>query len=147
MWIEDLSPYGAAASCLAVGWLERGREYAAGDCAPEVFSKLASLLQDPWQPAVAAGGHPCDLCAYQPEKFGGNNVFIPGEGRVYIAPELILHYMNAHRYQPPREFCEAVLACPPMRSPEYRRALLAAGGPGFLPGLVAAGLSISGRGP
>jgi hypothetical protein len=40
--------------------------------------------------------------------------------------------MNAHHYRPPEAFCRAVLACPPMRTMAYRRALLAAGGPGFL---------------
>jgi hypothetical protein len=134
MWIDDLVPYVEAPNCVAVGWLERGRRYAEGAVAPDVFSKLETLLDDPWQPALTAGAHGCDLCAYRPEARGKNNVFIPGQGRVYVAPELILHYMNAHGYQPPLEFCEAVLACPPMRSSDYRRALLSAGGPGFLRG-------------
>jgi hypothetical protein len=35
-------------------------------------------------------------------------------------------------YQPPVEFLRAVTACHSMGSPEYRRALLSSGGPGFL---------------
>jgi hypothetical protein len=103
-----------------------------GEVSAEVYMKLEELLVDPWQPAVSAGLHPCDLCVYRPEKQGTKNLFVPGDQRVYVAPELILHYVNAHGYRPPQEFCEAAIACPAMRSAEYRRALISAGGPGFL---------------
>jgi hypothetical protein len=53
--------------------------------------------------------------------------FIPSNDVVYVCPELILHYINAHGYSPPREFCEAVLACPDIRTMEYKKRLLAAG--------------------
>jgi hypothetical protein len=132
MWIDDLSPYGDSARVVAVGWLERGHEHSVGEVPSEVYAKLKALLVDPWQPWVVAGPHLCDLCLYSPEKGGSKNLFVPGDERVYVAPELILHYMNAHRYRPPDEFCRAVAQCPPTRSSEYRRALLSAGGPGFL---------------
>jgi hypothetical protein len=134
MWINDLSPYADNERLVAVGWLERGHEYPVGEVAADLFAKVEALFVDPWQPAVAGGSHPCDLCTYAPEKRGTKNLFVPGAGKVYVAPELILHYMNAHRYRPPDEFCEAVMACPPMRSQEYRRALLSSGGPGVLRG-------------
>jgi hypothetical protein len=132
MWIDDLSPYGGSPRIVAVGWLERGHEYATGEVPKPVYEKLEALLIDPWQPAAAAGAHPCDLCAFVAEKSGTKNLFVPSDGRVYVAPELIVHYVNAHRYRPPDEFCKAVIACPPMGSSEYRRALLSSGGPGFL---------------
>ena len=132
MWISDLSPYSDAATIVAVGWLARGHEYPLGVAEPEVYAKLQSLLTDPWQPTAAAGLHRCDLCLYAAEKAGSRNVFVPGKSIVYVAPELITHYMNVHGYLPPREFCEAVINCPPMGSAEYRRALLSAGGSGFL---------------
>jgi hypothetical protein len=130
--MADLSPLGNGGRTVAVGWLERGHQHATGTVAPEVFAKLESLLIDPWQPAVTAGLHLCDLCTFKAEKSGTKNLFVPGDRRVYVAPELILHYVNAHQYEPPKEFCAAVMTCPPMRSAEYRRALLAAGGPDFL---------------
>ncbi len=132
MWIEDFSPYTESARIVAVGWLERGRQYPVGQVTAEVFAKLRDLLIDPWQPAVAAGAHQCDLCLHQPEKAGTNNLYVPGDQRLYVAPELILHYVNAHQYQPGNEFCEAVLRCPPMKSMEYRRAVALAAGPGVL---------------
>ena len=89
MWIEDLAPFESYDAVVAVGWLERGRAHAVGPVAPEVFAKLSELLKDPWQPFAAAGSHPCDLCFYEPERRGANNVFVPGEGRVFMAPQLI----------------------------------------------------------
>jgi len=132
MWIEDLSPYSDSERIVAVGWLSRDRKYPSGEVPSDVYRKLQELLVQPWQPAVTAGVHRCDLCLYAGEKTGARNLFIPDGTRVFIVPELILHYMNAHQYRPPDEFCRAVTNCPPMGSQEYRRALLAAGGPGFL---------------
>jgi hypothetical protein len=132
VWIADLSPFGGSSRLVGVGWLERGREYPVGEVESEVYAKLEELFVDPWQPFVAAGVHPLRPLPNRPEQMGASNLFVPGVERVYIAPELILHYMNAHRYLPPDEFCRAVLKCPPMRSPEYRRRLLSAGGPEFL---------------
>lgn len=131
-WFEDLSPcdyFGesAAAMLAAVGWRERGRPFATGIVDPCVFVKLRELCTDPWQPSISPGVHECDLCLYQGEA-GTRCLFIPGNGRIYVCPELIVHYMNAHGYAPPAEFCDAVLACRPMRSQQYFKELLANGG-------------------
>jgi len=120
-------PCNASERLVLVGWLQGDKEYAKGRVAVEVFAKLTTLFADPWQPFVFAGGHACDLCQYEPEKYGGRNLFVPDGSRAFVSPELVLHYMNAHAYAPPREFCEAVMACPLPRSQEYRRALIAAG--------------------
>jgi hypothetical protein len=40
-------------------------------------------------------------------------------------PSLAAHYILAHGYAPPPQFCEAVLRCPPMRSKEYFEAIIA----------------------
>jgi hypothetical protein len=86
-----------------------------------VLSKLAKLLRDTWEPCHCCGMHRCDLCLGElsERKVGVNNLFIPGDGFLYVSPELILHYINDHQYSPPVEFCEAVLACPPMNSRAY----------------------------
>ena len=51
------------------------------------------------------------------------NLWVPGDGCVYVAPSLIAHYIQAHRYSPPQEFVEAVLRCPEAQSQEHRDAL------------------------
>lgn len=132
-WQGDSTPcdyFGAefAAFLRAVGWLERGCTYPTGEVDPRVFDRLNEFRVSPWQPMVAAGYHPCGLCLYRTEAEGKSNLFIPGEGVIYVCPELITHYMNAHGYAPPAEFCQAVLGCPPMRSMEYLKSLLANGG-------------------
>jgi hypothetical protein len=54
---------------------------------------------------------------------GALNLFVPGDGFLYAAPSLIAHYILSHNYAPPAEFCDAVLRCPPMSSPEYFEAV------------------------
>jgi hypothetical protein len=132
-WYEDLTPcdyFGTerASFLRSVGWLSRGRHFPTGTVDERVYPKLVELLLDPWQPAVATGPHPCDLCLYKPEARGVKNLFLPGNGCIFVCPELIVHYMNAHGYCPPQVFCDAVLACPAMRSMEYHKAVLANGG-------------------
>jgi len=35
------------------------------------------------------------------------------DGKIYAAPNLIYHYVAAHKYLPPQEFIDAVMTCPP----------------------------------
>ena len=57
-------------------------------------------------------------------RFGANNLFVPGEGVIYVAPSMIAHYIDAHAYEPPRVFWEAVMKCPEMWSDGYGQALM-----------------------
>jgi hypothetical protein len=61
--------------------------------------------------------------------FGANNLYVPGEGCVYVAPSMIVHYIDVHRYEPPAAFWEAVMKCPEMSSETYRQALIVNGPP------------------
>jgi len=129
MWNADLAPFddtdSDGMSCLrAVGWLEQGRPFPTGPVDPAVYTRLVELLKDPWEPSITMGFHECDLCLYHGEP-GKRNLYVPAGGFVCVAPELVAHYMNAHGYRPPDEFCAAVLACPPMRSMAYLKAMMA----------------------
>lgn len=131
MFFEDLSPYPSHAPdvrLVSVGWLERGRTYPTGHVDRRVYDSLVAMRTNPWQPFVIPGVHECGLCRFEGEARGVLNLFVPAAGRMYVCPELIVHYMNAHGYAPPAVFCEAVLACPPMRSMTYLRAIAACGG-------------------
>ena len=143
-WFADLSPCNYFSSddsrFRAVGWLTRGKSFITGEVSEEVFEKLCQLLINPWNPVYPGGSHHCELCRFT----GGTGVgqfkgftvagtsaaslFVPGDGIIYVAPSSIAHYIDAHAYQPPDEFCQAVLNCPPMRSVQYFKALLANGG-------------------
>jgi hypothetical protein len=132
-WYEDLALcdyFGSeCAPCLrVVGWLEQGRPFATGRVQPDVYARLIELLKEPWQPGMFAGFHRCDLCLYEGVS-GRRNLFVPAGEVAFVCPELVAHYMNAHAYRPPDEFSAAVLACPPMRSVTYLKALLAAARP------------------
>ena len=126
-WYEDLSPcsyFGEefASRLIAIGWLESGHPFKQGPVAEAVYSRLAELLANPWQPMMFRGFHSCSLCRFdQPE--GIKNVFVPANGFLYVAPQLVLHYIAAHEYAPPAEFEAAALSCPPMRSMDYLRAV------------------------
>ena len=125
---QDLEPctYGFPADgphLLAVGWLGNGHAFSKGKCEPAFVARLRELLKDAWAPIAFCGPHFCDLCP-SPRRAGGvANLFVPGETAVFVAPELIVHYIETHSYCPPLEFIAAVMACPPMNSPAFHSAI------------------------
>lgn len=106
---------------LAVGWLELGHEHAVGDVDKEVLARLREFQYGAWtgwQPVLLLGTHGCDFCADRGTPMI-KNLFIPGKGVTYVAPEGIVHYVGDHRYLPPPDFCSALRASPPVNSLEY----------------------------
>lgn len=143
--IADLEPFnyfpwGSIHNVLAVGWLDCQCAFPTGSVSKEFFLKLCQMIQEPWQPPVVpAGVHHCNLCQFSRgggatfeglpvPSASGSNLFVPYDGKLYVAPILVAHYVDAHRYKPPRVFVEAIMACPPMNSMEYMKVLLANGG-------------------
>lgn len=123
-WFEDLSSctyFGrdAAPYLRAVGWLQNGQPFPTGPADPQMIARLVELAGQSWQPAKFFGSHRCDFCPPDDTVAGSRNLFIPGQGFVYVAPELILHYIEDHGYAPAAEFCRAVLDCPPPDSQEF----------------------------
>jgi len=129
--IADLAPCNYlpldCPALVAVGWLSEDSEFLCGPVSPEFFHKLKALCVEPWQPVVAAGLHSCELCQFDAPSFS-DNVFVPYQGQIFVAPVAIVHYIATHHYLPPPVFIEAVVACPPTRSMEYKKALLSNGG-------------------
>ena len=115
---------------LAVGWLSRWRRYSRGAVSDDVVARIHQLLVDPWDPDGFLGWHDCNFCRVTngPRQLtldnvtvhlGISNLFIPTVDRLFVAPSLILHYIDAHDYSPPQDFFDAVMACPDMRSMDY----------------------------
>jgi len=107
----------------AVGWLAKGQPFRTGGVAREFFTALREQVCEAWQPVGMPGIHLCDFCS-QPlpsgRFVGGNsNVWIPAADRVFVAPALILHYIEVHGYRPPDEFVAAVLAAPQQESARF----------------------------
>ncbi|TWT33830.1 hypothetical protein KOR34_36640 [Posidoniimonas corsicana] len=113
---------------LAVGWLGASSPIPTGPTPKDVYQRLKEFLVNPWQPFVSMGVHECELCQFEGEAVGNANLFIPYDQRIYVCPAMISHYINAHRYQPPSVFMEAVRACPPMHSMEYKKLLVQCNG-------------------
>jgi hypothetical protein len=123
---------------LPVGWLDGVHEFATGVVATDDFARLKELLVDPWAPMHFMGWHECELGLHAGMSFpqvpsGYRNLFVPSGSVLYVAPEMILHYIEAHRYRPPDEFLTAIRECPPMGGVQYQRALDDAGAAGFYP--------------
>ena len=139
----------------AVGWLSEENEFTIGPVEPSVIQHLQWLLKAPFSPWMYLGYHLCELCSaarstsrserlrrgrfpewrsdlpttilrYKCE--GTRNLLVPGEHEIYACPELILHYIGAHGYSPPEEFCDAVLRCPNTHSDDYFDRLVEVGG-------------------
>ena len=132
-WHEDFQPLGHS-GILAVGWLEFDHAYAKGEVGEEFAHALAGLLVDPWQAAPPARFHRCDFCRFSwgpvfvsvaglSIQIGNRILFVPDGPRLFAAPSMILHYVDAHEYAPPVEFQQAVLRCPTMKSPAYEKAI------------------------
>ena len=82
------------------------------------LDKLRQYIAEAWQPVIAAGLHECELCVEKPFVCG-SNLWIATESVVYIAPGMVLHYIEEHGYKPPEEFVEAVLESHPQGSTEF----------------------------
>ncbi|MCA9639395.1 MAG: hypothetical protein KC492_01845 [Myxococcales bacterium] len=120
-----------------MGWLEPEHEYTRGAVDPSDLRRLCELAVDPWMPAVAGGFHVCRFCGFtgglecqgiKLTGLGWSNLYIPDGNRIYEAPSMIVHYIDAHGYAPPEEFLKAVRKCPEMNSPEYDELILSSGG-------------------
>lgn len=137
---RDLEPctYFGIPGLTAVGWLDTGEDYPRGPLLAGFGDALAGLLVRPWQPVLLLGFHRCPFCRLSggPDQVrvgdrridcGASNLFVPAGERLFVAPSLVLHYVDAHDYSPPTEFQRAVLACPASGSTAYLRALRATG--------------------
>jgi hypothetical protein len=132
---------------LAVGWLSGSHDYTRGTIDPAVRQALSRMLDCPWSPIHFLGSHLCELCVGAwgyAQRFlgsrnrqrhrlplGHRNLFIPAGRVVYVAPELVVHYIEQHGYAPPEEFCNAVRACPPVWSDAYFAELRRSGSASF----------------
>lgn len=107
---------------LAVGWLEWGREYPTGAVSEENYLHLQSLLQEPFEPIGLLGSFLCEFCDRNPPA-GSANLFVPHDGDILVAPELILHYIDTHDYMPPERFLNAIMELPAANGNDYEQSL------------------------
>jgi hypothetical protein len=130
-YYPDLSPYaympetiGQGVKALNVGWLSLWHGFPKGDTPPGFTEALGLLCRD--RPSARTRGvHACGLPHRIGEKRKPLHIDVEGQrvllgtaevrvvsqtGEWLIAPTLVHHYVTRHRYLPPPEFVEAVLA-------------------------------------
>jgi hypothetical protein len=111
---------------IAVGWLHPDHPFPQANPAPEFLDKLKQFTNRAGASAVAlglgaAGGiHTCEFCG---QAHGSVNFGVPAGDRLFFSPEMIGHYVEAHRYAPPSEFIAALLASPLPGTREYVEAV------------------------
>lgn len=136
MWIDDLTPYvygyEPIPGRLAVGWLDPEKSFERGAVGPAIVQdRLEAVLQ--WAAAHRSvdafrGRHACELdeCSRISDhsadpgptaRFGNEQRVLgnaqievaDGSGTTFVAPNLIAHYVEVHRYRPPEAFVRAAL--------------------------------------
>jgi hypothetical protein len=101
----------------AVGWLEQPK-FPTGAIPKKCIGKLVEALRGGIFSDGYRGYHTCAVCgSFLPEiTWKRRKITLQGHGHylvqtgkiVYMAPELLLHYILGHDYCPPEEFVEAV---------------------------------------
>jgi len=114
VYFPDLSPftYSRKPKCgqldvVSVGWLDGEHNFSTGKIDPERWAKFEMMLKSHAPIYLTRGKYVCELCG----KASGNgevHAYHPHTKKIYVAPALILHYIQAHQYLPPEEFIEAV---------------------------------------
>jgi hypothetical protein len=126
MYFADLTPYEYGRETrrkgmLNVGWLSKSHDFPTGPVSSEFVNALRRLVTSPVN--LYRGYHYCEFCPGPAVTLGSGNVDLidvqtkgNGEirvtdsiGNTYVAPVLICHYVEMHRYRPPEIFVHAVL--------------------------------------
>ena len=142
-YIPDMAPY-FYSMCFepvtrAIGWLDHPHTYPTGPVDGAVLDRLWSLCST--RDFVSLnfshrGAHSCSLCPPHHNvgllfHYGGQEAFLGSaeirvfdpDGEVYAAPNLIMHYICDHHYQPPSAFCAALCVGPHVESDAYQVAI------------------------
>lgn len=110
---------------LNVGWLDNEHEFETTDPDPLLLQKMFDRFQE--EGNMMRGYHNCPFCMDErfvdPNYFmvftefgdkrrwmGSMEIFVRHGNVVYIAPNLVFHYVEKHSYRPPQAFCDALLS-------------------------------------
>jgi hypothetical protein len=136
MYFEDLSPYTYRLrgerkpnpTVLNVGWLAKESPYSKGGVAKRILDRVLALcIYDAVDRTMGFHFSPFvepAMFGYQVEYKGKKMILGTAEirvrgknGKTYVAPDLIYHYMKDCGYLPPQEFLDAVDSLPPVVNP------------------------------
>lgn len=125
-WFPDLgtmTQVDGGAHVRAVGWLSVQQPFPLGAVPAEFLDRLwefarrsgDSIRALGW--GMAMGWHDCELCNADR---GTRNFGVPYGELLFVAPEMLPHYVEVHRYRPPAEFMRALMESPLPGTDEYR---------------------------
>jgi hypothetical protein len=110
----------------AIGWLSAERSYRTGPVSQVFIDRLRSFCHR-WGESVRAlgwpvfaGPHTCELCG---DFRASGNFGVPAGAILFVAPEMVAHYVEKHGYLPPQEFVAAVLGAPEPGTVDYANAV------------------------
>ncbi|HEY9839423.1 MAG: hypothetical protein ACAI44_00540 [Candidatus Sericytochromatia bacterium] len=132
-WYADLSTETMVDSgehIRAVGWLAANQPFPQGKV-PGGFARKLKKYARNWGKSidglgwpVFAGWHDCELCQQVGNSAAASGNFgVPAGGLLYVAPEMIVHYVETHDYLPPQAFIAALMAAPLPGSRAYDQAI------------------------
>jgi hypothetical protein len=115
---------GAPGDVITIGWLDPSEPFPTGDVPHGLLDALVPLIANPVN--ATRGWHTCPFCPEGTDSHG-EPLTIPTpdgpailghaeihverpDGHRYVAPTLIHHYIQVHRYTPPPNFVKAVLS-------------------------------------
>jgi hypothetical protein len=107
----------------AIGWLHPDHSYTRGEIPAELLARLKEFAARSGDSAAAlyfgasGGFHTCEFCG---RAHGIGNFGVPSGDLLFVAPEMVVHYIEQHGYSPPPEFVAAVLRSPLPDTDEYR---------------------------
>jgi hypothetical protein len=116
------SPVAGGEHVRAIGWLHPDHAYTKGEVSAAFLSRLKQFVACGGKSAEAlyfgafGGFHTCEFCG---QAHGICNFGVPSGPILFVAPEMLVHYIEQHGYSPPAEFVEAVLHSPLPDSEEY----------------------------
>jgi hypothetical protein len=113
MYREDFSPYrefpvDSGPMAWNIGWLDQSCPFPTGDTSGRFRSVLRQLAKNIKNPMW--GSHECEFCSGKGAQGNGEIHVAAPDGNIYVAPALVVHYVECHNYLPPQEFIDAVLA-------------------------------------
>ncbi|HEV3255980.1 MAG TPA: hypothetical protein VG013_03800 [Gemmataceae bacterium] len=107
----------------AIGWLHPAHPYTQGEVSAEFLTRLKEFTARSGDSAEAlyfgafGGFHTCEFCG---RAHGIGNFGVPSGDLLFVAPELVVHYIEQHGYSPPPDFVAAVLRSPLPDTEEYQ---------------------------
>ena len=123
MYYKDLTEYTYTALSLAgrslnIGWLDALHPFQIGRLSASLLDKLKGLYRTSIN--QTRGFHLCPFCdatnyvfptievAGTSRRLGSAEILLSDGSTNYLAPDLLIHYIECHSYQPPIEFMHAL---------------------------------------